>query len=263
MNILITGGKGFVASHLKNFLGSKHTVYAPGKDQLNCLEPQEVNKFFDTHEVDVVIHTALTGREQLFDNSLCRLKDGLGMWYNIYNNRHRYKQLIQYGSAYELNLSRMHRDATLADVLNSLPMTSYGSAKNFMARMSSETDNFYTLRIFGHFHHTEPDYRFFKKLSNSKKFILQEDKQFDYFNLEDTLTVTEFVINEQPIMRDINLVYPEKLLLSDQVDMFCNTKNIHPEIDTLSHGLDLTGDASVLSSFNLQLQGLEAGFRKY
>jgi UDP-glucose 4-epimerase len=263
MKILITGGNGFVASHLKNFLGNKHTVYAPGKDQLDCLEPQEVNKFFDTHEVDVVIHTALTGREQLFDNSSRWIKEGLGMWYNIYNNRHRYKQLIQYGSAYELNLSRMHRDATLVDVLDSLPMTSYGSAKNFMARMSSETDDFYTLRIFGHFHHTESNYRFFKKLATSRKFILQEDKQFDYFNLEDTLAVTDFVINEKPIVRDVNLVYSEKLLLSEQVKLFCDIKNIEPEIEIVSSGLDLTGDASVLRSFNLQLQGLEAGFRKY
>jgi len=263
MNILITGGNGFVATHLKNFLDKNHTVYAPGKNQLNCLEPQEVNKFFDTHEVDIVIHTALTGREQLFDNSPRWIREGLGMWYNIYNNRHRYKQLIQYGSAYELNLSRMHRDATLADVLNSLPMTSYGSAKNFMSRMSSETDNFYTLRIFGHFHYTEPAHRFFKNLSNSKKFTLHEDKQFDYFNLDDTLSVTEFVINERPTVRDINLVYPEKLLLSDQVKLFCKVKNIHPEVEILSSGLDLTGDASVLNSFNLPLQGLEAGFRKY
>lgn len=263
MNILITGGNGFVASHLKNFLGSKHTVYAPGKDQLNCLEPQEVNKFFDTHKVDVVIHTALTGREQLFDTSYRWWKDGFSMWYNIYNNRHRYTQLIQYGSAYEMNLSKIHVEATLADVLNSLPMTPYGSVKNFMARMCSETDNFYTLRLFGHFHHTEPDHRFFKKLATSSNFTIQEDKQFDYFNLEDTLTVTDFVINERPTIRDVNLVYPEKLLLSEQVKMFCNVKHINPDIKVLTSGLDLTGDSSILSSFNLQLQGLEAGFKKY
>lgn len=263
MNILITGGNGFVASHLKNFLGSKHTVYAPGKTELNCLEPQEVNAFFNTHEVDVVIHTALTGREQLFENSTRLMREGLCMWYNIYNNRHRYKQLIQYGSAYEMNLSRIHREATLADVLNSLPMTSYGSTKNFMARMCSETENFYTLRLFGHFHHTEPDHRFFKKLSKSAKFTMQEDKQFDYFNLEDTLTVTEFVINERPLIRDVNLVYSEKLLVSEQVDMFCKIKHINPEINVLASGLDLTGDSSVLTSFNLKLQGLETGFAKY
>lgn len=263
MNILITGGNGFVATHLKNFLGSKHTIYAPGKDQLNCLDTQAVNTFFNTHEVDVVIHTALTGREQLFDKSSRWIKEGLGMWYNIYNNRHRYKQLIQYGSAYELNLSKMHREATLKNVLDSLPMSSYGSTKNFIARMSNETDNFYTLRLFGHFHHTEPDHRFFKKLASSTNFTLQEDKQFDYFNLEDTLSITEFIINEQPNIRDINLVYPEKLKLSEQVKLFCKVKNINPSIKILASGLDLTGDSSILNSFNLCLQGLEEGFKKY
>lgn len=263
MNILITGGNGFVASHLKNFLGSKHTVYAPGKEQLNCLEPQEVNAFFDTHTVDIVIHTALTGREQLFDHSLKWMKEGMTMWFNIYNNRHRYKKLIQYGSAYELNLSKNNELATLANVLNALPMTAYGSTKNTIARMCSETDNFYTLRLFGHFHHTEADHRFFKKLAASDQFTIATDKQFDYFNLEDTLKVTEFVINESPAIRDINLVYSEKLLISEQVDLFCKINNITPTVNIELTGYALTGDDTVLKSFNLPLQGLLYGFSKY
>lgn len=262
MNILITGGNGFVASHLKNYLSS-HTIYAPGKEQLNCLEPQDVNAFFATHDIDVVIHTALTGREQLFDHSLKWMQEGMAMWYNIYNNRHRYKKLIQYGSAYELNLSKPNELATLATVLNSLSMTAYGSTKNRIARMCSETENFYTLRLFGHYHHSEADHRFFKKLLTSENFTIAADRKFDYFNLEDTLKVTEFVINESPLVRDVNLVYSEKLLISEQVKMFCDINNIYPTINIAENGYELTGDPTILKSFNLRLQGLLYGFSKY
>ena len=262
MNILITGGKGFVASHLKNFLDQRHTVFAPGKDELNCLDENTVNKFFETHDVDVVIHTALTGREQLFDQDPKWLHEGLTMWYNIYNNRHRYKKLIQYGSAYELDLSKDNELATLNDVLTSFPITPYGTVKNQIARMCNRTENFYTLRLFGHFHHSESVQRFFKKLLWSTSFKV-EDKKFDYFNLEDTLTVTDFIINESPDIRDCNLVYPEKLLLSEQVKLFCETKNINPEVSVSQEGFDLTGDSSILQSFNLPFKGLVDGFKKY
>ena len=263
MNILITGGNGFVASHLKNFLGDQHTVYAPGKDQLNCLEIQEVSSFFDKHDIDVVIHTALTGREQLFENSTKLFREGLDMWNNIYSFRHRYKKLIQYGSAYEVNLSQDNNLIDLSYVLNSLPMSSYGSVKNQMARICDRTDNFYTLRLFGHFHHTEADHRFFKKLYTSDNFSINEDRFFDYFNLDDTLTVTKFVIDESPSVRDINLVYPEKLLISEQVQMFCDINNIQPKIEIKSSGFNLTGNSETISSFGLHLSGLTNGFKKY
>jgi len=263
MKILITGGNGFIAGHLKNFLSSKHTVYAPGKEQLNCLEPQEVNAFFDTHEIDIVIHTALAGREQLFDYDLKLTNEGMAMWYNIYNNRHRYKKLIQYGSAYELNLSTVNELTKLDNVLNALPISGYGSNKNRIARMCNETENFYTLRLFGHFHHTEAAHRFFKKLVTSDQFTIASDKKFDYFNLEDTLKVTEFVINESPIERDINLVYSEKLLISKQVELFCDINNINPIINIKEIGYELTGSDEILKSFNIQLQGLLYGFSKF
>jgi GDP-L-fucose synthase len=263
MNILVTGGAGFLGQHLKHYLEATHTVIAPNKFQLNCLDATSVNNFFDKNAIDVVIHTALTGRENLFSTDPKFLIDGLDMWRNIYNNRHKFKKLIQFGSAYELDLNKNNTLITANNVLKDLPLPSYGYCKNIMSRMCLQTENFYNLRLFGNFHYTEKENRFFKKLLNSSSFTIAENRLFDYVNLDDVLKVAEFVINESPTVKDINVVYPDKLTLSEQASMFCSLNNINTEITVANKGFDLTGNSDVLQSFNLKLDGLEAGFKKY
>ena len=129
--------------------------------------------------------------------------------------------------------------------------------------MCADTENFYTLRIFGNVHYTEKDFRFFKKLSTSTNFVINEDRKFDYFNLEDILAVANFVIDESPSIRDVNLVYKDKLLLTEQVSLFCDVNKISPEVVVNSTGYHLTGNPDNLLSFNLPLQGLVKGFEKY
>ena len=263
MNILITGGNGFIAQHLVKFLANTHTVFAPGKLQLNCLDKTAVDKFFDTHSIDLVIHTALTGREDLFSTDLQYLVDAMSMWYNICDNHHKFKKLIQFGSAYELDIDQPNVNISLRDILRQLPKSSYGKAKHRMAWSAMGIDNFYTLRLFGNMHYSEKPNRFFKKLSTSDVFIIDKDRKFDYFNLEDIFLVVDMLTKESPFIRDINLVYRDKLTLSEQVNLFCYANKISPTIIVNSTGYELTGDSSNLESFNLPLQGLVKGFEKY
>jgi hypothetical protein len=185
------------------------------------------------------------------------------MWNNLYSNRSKFKKLIQFGSAYELDLSRHNNNTSLCDVLTQTPNSSYGKAKNEMAKICMTTENFYTLRLFGNLHHTEKDFRFFKKLSTSTHFVINEDRQFDYFNLEDLIMVVKVFIDEPIEIRDLNLVYKDKLSLLEQVTLFCNVNNINPEIVINSTGFDLTGSSDNLLSLNLKLDGLVKGFEKY
>jgi UDP-glucose 4-epimerase len=263
MNILITGGDGFIADHLKRYLSNFHSVYAPKRTQLDCLSSEQVSNFFDQYSIDVVIHTALTGREELFSSNPQFLVDGLLMWKNLYNNRHKFKQLIQFGTAYELDLNKHNNLITASDILKDLPNTSYGYSKNLISRVCLETENFYNLRLFGNFHPSEKPFRFFKKLYTSTHFEISQNKFFDYVYLDDILTVVKFVIDEKPSLRDFNVVYKHKLSLSSQVEIFCSINKIDPTIIIKEEGFNLTGDSTILDSFNLKLTGLESGFEKY
>lgn len=263
MKILITGGKGYLARHLYVNLSENHTVYCPGRDELDCLDSNQVDSFFDSHDIDLVIHTALSGREKLFETDSKWLVDGLSMWRNIYRNKNKFRRLIQYASAYELDLDRDNVTIEIKDILDTVPVTGYGYSKNIITRMCLETEGFTNLRIFGNFHYSEPDMRFFKKLYRSKEFFLEKDRKFDYFCLDDIIKVTNFFINEDPPIKDLNLVYKEKLTLLDQIDMFCDINHINPIIKVSEEGHELTGSSVLLESLNLKLKGLEKGFKDY
>jgi len=266
MNILITGGDGYIAKHLRSYLKGDHFIFSPDKRSLNCFDSTQVSAFFENHDIDVVIHTALTGRNDLFSLDPMFLSNGLMMWRNLYNNRHRFGKLIQFGSAYEFSQD-WHNDMVSQDALyTEFPKSSYGYCKNLMARNCIETENFFNLRIFGNFHYTENNKRFFKILMNAEQFIIERDRQFDYFNLDDILKVVKVVIDENldwDRFRDINLVYSKKLYLYEQALLFCEIQKINPDIVINNTGFNLTGNSTKLDLLGIKLDGLEKGFEKY
>jgi nucleoside-diphosphate-sugar epimerase len=245
MNILITGGNGYLARHLASHLSKAHNVYAPGRDQLDCMDAVAVEECFNIHNFDTVIHTALTGREVLFSQERKYWDDAITMWNNVRNHKTKFKQLIHFGSAYDMFDNP------------------YGQGKKAIAESCEVTDNFYNLRLYGNFHYTEKDTRFFKKMYSESHFVISENKQFDYFHLEDIFPIVDFVINEHPAIRAFDVVYKEKRTLISQAMEFCELNEIKPILEVLKEGTDMIGNSTILDSFNLNLQGLATGFTKY
>ena len=63
MNILITGSNGFIAKELISRLekDSKYILYKTNRQNLDILDTEAVNCFFNKNKVDVVIHCAISG----------------------------------------------------------------------------------------------------------------------------------------------------------------------------------------------------------
>lgn len=264
--ILITGGNGFIGSFLRRHYKEKHVVFAPERSRLDFTNSDCVNQFFKTHDVDVVIHTALAGRNNLNGIDPRQSEMNLSMFNNLWRNRHKFSQFINLGTGNEFDVSTDINNASEDRLFEHLPISSYGYAKNMIARICRTTQDFTNLRLFGVFHYTELPIRFFHRLyKNPAPFHIFQDHYFDFFNLEDLPVVINAVLDRQNNDKDINVVYPEKFLLSELASMFINVHDIDPsKLIVDEHvNVNFTGDSTRLQNLNLPLKGLTQGFTKY
>ena len=269
---MITGANGFIGSYLSNyFREAGHQVFACGRDKLDLLDANAVHAFFNgSIYFDLVIHTALVGRENLYDLKQSMsdpiIKDNLRMWDNLVNNRHRFKRLINLASGNEFDTDTNIDYADELEIFNKEPQYTYGFVKNQIAKDLIQYENFYNLRLFGVFHYSESPKRFFKKIhSNPKReYHIYQDRFFDFINLEDIPAMIDIVANGQALHRDINLVYQDKMLLSDLAKLFNDITMSEAKIivDQVNPN-NYTGDHRKFASYNTPKMGLQLGFLRY
>jgi UDP-glucose 4-epimerase len=267
-SILITGGNGFIGSFLRNHYTGHYTIYAPGHSVLDLTNAQSVERFLEQHHVDYVIHCALAGRDRINAVDPGLAIANLEMFTNLWRNRHRFKKLINMGTGNEFDTSTNIDCASVNTLYQHLPMASYGYAKNLIARVVNSTPEFFNLRLFGVFHHTESDKRFFKRLLNATDqapFRIFQDHYFDFVNLEDLVPVIDSILHDRMNDHDINIVYNQKKLLSEHAALFAAIHDIPQSriiVDSIGAN-NFTGDSSVLDSHQFEFKGLEPAFEKY
>jgi nucleoside-diphosphate-sugar epimerase len=263
--ILVTGARGFVGNFITEQLSKEYIIHVPNRETLDLTDLEKVNRWFDNNQIDVVVHCALSGREVLSSTEPAYLSDGLLMFRNLWLNRHRYGKFINLGTAYEMDLNQNNELVKENEFVNHLPTTSYGYAKNIAARIIRDTEEFYNLRIFGNFYETESPLRFFKRIATEDKIVIQHDNYLDYIYMPDIIPMMKCIINGDAQHRDINMVYNTKYRLSELAYMMCDVLGMDKtKIQVLgTNGKNLTGDASVLSSYGFDLIGIEQGLRNY
>lgn len=263
--LLITGGRGFIGSYLRQHYSNDYTVYAPERSRLDFTNADSVGHFFDTHKVDIVIHTALVGRNNINGVDHLQAQQNMDMFNNLWRNKHKFGQLINMGTGNEFdttsNIDCAHEDM----LFSKLPLASYAYAKNLIARVCRNTENFTNLRLFGVYHHSENAVRFFRRLKNTNAtFNIFQDQQFDFFNLEDLPTVIDRVIDGIEF-NDLNVAYKDKFYLSEMARRFADIHNIPQSLISIdANGRNhFTADVTKLETLNLNFKGLDHGFRLY
>jgi GDP-L-fucose synthase len=233
MKLFVTGSAGFVGTKLVEYFKSKgHEVLNPIRSELNLADSKQVDAFFDNNSIDVVVHCAVAGRTNMSGQDLAISGENVIMIRNLYENRHKFKRLVNVASGYEFdhinqNIEYVHE----YEIENVLPQASYGMGKNIAARIVRGTDNWVNLRLFGMFHEDESDVRIFKKLkSGTGTFTIDADRKFDFVYLEDTLPMFDLAIDGKLRHKCVNLVYPEKYLMSELVQYFCETHDLDRQV---------------------------------
>lgn len=275
MKYIILGAGGFVGKYLTAHLaklkdpvsGMNNEVIPLTRKSFDLLDPMQCEKFVVEEsrkgKIDVVIDCAVsyTNKDNFYDTL-----DTLGVFMNFYQLSNYFDTFINLGSGAELDRSTNIEPKLKKEPRNVLPFDSYGFACNIKARLCAEKENFKTIRIFNCFGLNERPTRLFPQLMLAeKKFVVRDNRYFDYICVQDLCTVVEWASKPTWNIDIVDAVYSEKYTVADVAAMFCK---IHrPEVKVVianTNENNYIGDGYWLNKhFQVPLKGLEWGLTNY
>ncbi len=275
MKILITGGHGFLARNLKLLFEDKgYEIFAPSRTELDVRNYPDVRKYFNTHNPDAIIHTAIKGGRREYKDTYNDFIGNMAMFENIAEVAEN-RPFIIYGSGAEFDRRTDIKQANEIEIFNSYPIDLYGLAKNIIARKSlTKYKNINILRIFACFNYDEDDSRFIKTIISNIKMELpihiHQNKEMDFFFINDLFSITEYAIlnNNDGHLKNLNMVYNEKKTLfqiAELIKKLTNNKKSKIAIDKDSVSTSYSGNGHKLSKIiennrhTLKLSGLQDG----
>jgi nucleoside-diphosphate-sugar epimerase len=267
MNILITGGNGFVGKNLIKKLKTKHQIFSPTSKELDLTDSVKVDEYLRNKYFDYVIHCAVSGGRRNKVDSPYTTYDNLLMFFNLLKNQDRFGKLINFASGAEFD-RRTEINSTKNHLQNSFPVDYYGLSKNVISRIIENIDNYYNFRIYGVFGINEGEDRFIKanilKYKQKEDLIIHQDKFFDFIFIEDLVNIVEYYINNpKSYPGPTDLVYQHKIKLSDIAKLINGLSPHKSEIiikeDSL--GLSYTG-SNIGIKIPFELIGLKEGIKK-
>ena len=247
--ILITGKNGYIATGLYNSLKDKYIIERIGRDDFDLTDYELTRNYFKDKYFDVVIHTAMEGGSRLKSDDNSVLDNNIKMYYNLLANKDHYNKFITFGSGAEFNA----------------PESPYGLSKRVIAKSIDIHPNFYNLRLFGVFDENELDTRFIK--SNIKRYLNQQpieihlNKLFDFFYMEDLISLVSYYIDNDYLEKDIDCCYTEKYSLY-RIANYINSLGNDPVL--INTKMLLGNESYVGRSLNIPIKwvGLEEGIRR-
>ena len=262
--ILITGGNGNIGQLLYRRLSSLYEVTCLTRETVDLLQIDQIRSYLDQHSFDILIHTAVVGGRRTNHEEDTIVYQNISMFLHLMAFHQRFQRIIHFdsGAIYDRNTSIENRKE---EDLFTIPKDQYGFSKYMIYQLSQLYSNVYHLRLFNLFHiHEEPD-RFIKACFFAKKnntsIQIDENKYFDFMYEDDFILIIRFYIEQNNLLRTINVCYPQKYTLYEIAKkILYNESLIHVKNSSFLH---YTGDSTLLESFHLQFDGLDKSLEKY
>ena len=225
MKIAVVGSNGFIGRNILSALKIKgHEVESLNRDNIDLLNPSSVKLWLTVNRPNIIINCAAIMKD---NNSINDCRNNLAIFINFFNNAHLFDKFIDTGSGAEFDRTTNIENISVNNLFDCIPFDSYGFGQNIKSRMCRERDNFYTLRIFNCFGRGELNTRIIPKfLASNTTFKIINDRYFDYFGIQDLITVVNHYVENKVLCNDINTVYMNKVKISEMLYLYCKVHNI-------------------------------------
>lgn len=272
MNLFITGGSGFIGHNLIEKLSKNHRILAPNHRELDLLDTEAVERFFNQNKVDTVIHCAVRPGHRNATDPSAELYHNTKMFFNLARNEKKFEKMIYLGSGLIYGLK--HYQPMMKEKYSDehIPEDEGGLSKYIISKYIEKHANIIELRIFGIFGKYE-DYaiRFPSNLICKAVYNLpltmNQNRRFSYIYIDDLAPIIEHFVKKKPKKYNIFNVTPDK-----QIELFELAKIIKEKSGTSAEivvakegkGLEYTGDNSRLHQEigNLRFTPLEEAIEK-
>ncbi|MDK2820424.1 MAG: hypothetical protein PWP31_389 [Clostridia bacterium] len=260
INILITGCGGFVGRNLSEYFSKqpeRYTTYATTHADLELLDVEAVESFFNNNHVDVVIHCASVGgtRKSNYDKGETSIiSTNLKMFFNIVRCLSPETYMIHLGTGAEYD--RRHNKPKMPEDYfdKHVPADDYGYSKYLISKYIEKSNNIICLRIFGLYGKYE-DYcsRF---ISNAivKNLLhlpitINQNVVFDYLYIDDFVTIVESIVQKRVMKnKHLNVTPTQSIDLISIAELINKISDFQSDVYVLNEGMNLeyTGDNSKL-----------------
>jgi nucleoside-diphosphate-sugar epimerase len=204
--ICVLGAGGFIGKNLirnNNWVGVYHA-------DIDLTNQHQVEEYFNTNDYDVVIHCASVGGSRLKEDD-----------YEI-----TYKNILMFENVARVFKGKIIFFSSGAALRGNPPIDPYGLSKWIIDRRIEKISNAYSLRIWGCYGPDELTTRFSAVCKREGHVIIDQDRYFDFIDIEDVRKIVSEYVNDERNEKEYNLVYPEKMLLSQWAEKFGATWEI-------------------------------------
>jgi len=228
--IFITGGNGFIGKNFIEYAYGKYELIHPSHRELDLLDENAVDSFFNNNQIDVVLHCANIGglRSNLHLEKV--VQNNLRIFFNIIKNKKKFKKMIHLGSGAEYDKLKDIKKIKETDFGKSIPQDDYGFYKYVCSKYIENTENIYCLRLFGVFGKYE-DFKI-KFISNliiryliKEPLLMIQNTYFDFLDVCDLSKIIDYFINNNPKYQFYNIgagVRYELLSIAKRINLLNN-----------------------------------------
>lgn len=245
--VLITGAgpNGVTGRRIKENLEKSYNILSPSSKELNLIDTSAVDNYFATHNIDYVIHSAVTAPSRGHDNSseISEVEDNLRMYFNLAKHSNEFKKMFYFGSGAEFDKSQYIADFKECDAISRMPKDKYGFIKYILNKHAESSNNIYNLRLFGTIN---PYERFTKnvvcnlivKALMGMPLKLRQNCCFSFIDIDDVAKFIDYGIKNDLQFHSYNVTSGKYQLreIADTINrQFCSGKNtVSFEIDGLN-----------------------------
>ncbi len=264
MNILLTGGSGFVGRNLYEALQDEYKIYAPSSLELDLLDYTKVEEYIRKNKIKIVIHAAVRGGIDVLDASL-------RMFASILRCIDYLDKIIHFGSGAEFAKTRDMKKVKETEIGEFIPLDPYGLAKIMIQQITHRENKIVNLRLFGIYGKYE-GYKY-KFISNSivknilhQPIKIKQNVIFDYLFIEDLIPIVQYFIENDHKNSSYNITPTKSVSLTEIAAIINSVSTFKSKISVLHPGYNYkyTGcNSRLLKEIkNLKFTSYKAGIKK-